>query len=682
MFKHVLRHVACSAYSAYIVRGDIWDATVVAVQQGSEGPWLTIPFGQHPVERLLGVDDRYLVAFGRLGMNEGYCMAVLDTVEQRRVSPVVSDREIILSSQLVVSQKKDRLWLANGIKSRSWSLPQLTEFEPLKTPFLHAQEACLRDDGAIVVKGYDKNTKYSDERPAPALLFVISPDGVSAEPHGVSRHEPWKQYPATYHSPYALSATGRYLLRAHDGAILLSDADGQPLVDLPAVEAVKDADVIPLLQRIHISGVQDIWSAAPFAFERRIIVMRAPLFDCLTAKPSAEGIDADARRKVETDRWLKLRDGGGDPAASSAAAAEAKRLGDEHHHFVMSRWLLRRALRFAELAPFHAWSPGDPEFFEKGTESDRGNLHQNLLTPLNAVRGALSHWEDSDAGFVLHFPNGRQRRVGVDGSLGPIEPVRRQERTDFAPPELEKAARKFIEQASVAVFKLESLDDRSCIKAIDDLTDRLRKDRKGVIWGREMKLRFVQPAGVLSEEQFFEHVAAKCPNAAASLRALMASFDELDLKDEVWSTELVSASGFPALALARLDPDAYRLLGGYFERRDPGHEPFGLEAVFPALAPFRTADGLRFALERLRDEEMYGHGDHGRIARRLIHDAQAFCSPPDAVDAVRAFLDQQVGDDAADVRRKVTKAILHASDRANDWEAQFVKLAQKQLAPT
>jgi hypothetical protein len=681
--KHVRRHITLGRLSVYIVQGDVTDAAALAVLVQEREPWFTIPFGQHPTERLIAIDERYFVALGRLAMNDGMCMAVFDALERRRVSEIVSDKGIIWCSHLMVSACKKRLWLVQAHQSRSWSLPALVEHESLQTPFLHVEATALRSDGAIVAKGRDTNTKHDkDDRPAPPLTFVIAADGSGAEGYGASRLEPWKQYPDNFHSRFALSEGGRYLVGAHDGSLFLSDRQGNALTNLPTIDAINDSEVVPLLNEIHVSGVQEIWQAAPMKFERRVVVRTLSLFDCLSTKPHPEGFAADERWSSKQHEWLRLRDAGADTAVVKAAEVETGRLRDLYHHFAMARWWLRRALRFFELAPHRAWSLDDPPFFERGKAEDRINLHQYLLIPLKAVRGDVTDWEEADRSFTLKFPDGNQCQVTVEGDVGPLKlatPQRPVYRTVLAPEAVRTLGYAFIQRASIAAFKLNQFDEPSCLAAIGELAERLRRDPQSVVWGREMVIQFTDTRQTMSEDQFFDFVAANCRNAVGPLRKLLLAFDDANLPEEVWSTETVSASGFPALALARLDPEAYRYLRGYYSRRDPSHEPFGLEQIFPALSSFRTREARCFALDLLYEENMNGHGDNGLMARRILSDARSVCSPSDFVEelnTVRARLRSNI--DAShdgDVDAALVAPLRLAAAASNSWDTLFVSLS-------
>ncbi len=660
--KHVKEQIFCGALRADIVRGDIYNATAIVVRIGDGEPWFVVPFGHHPAQRLIAIDERYFIALGD-APNWRHCIAVFDAVERRQTSPVLTDREIIKHSHLVPSQDGRVLWLVNGLSSRRWSLPDLTELAPLATPFMHVSEAVVRDDGAILAKGREAYSTYG-ERPKPALFMLIAPDGQGVTPHGAARWQ-LKNGNADPHSDYALSADGRKLMRPHEGSILLTDADGAPVTDFAGLRDVADTDLIATLQRLHLHGAQEIWSAAPMKFEHRVVVRSLPLIDCMSPKPDADGCAPDIQKRIDVASEAARDKKPGDPLF-----VEYRRLSDMRHQFIMARWLLKYLVRYAEASPFDRWSPGEPEAFQRGDEKDVFGFGQYVRAALDRVRGLADVWTPD--GAVLRFPDGVQRSLSFDGALGPIEeaspPPSRYARVAL-PEEIGARARRFIQDASIAKILLASLDEDACIAAIEDLAGRIEINPLSVIWGSEMKLVFDHAGGELDEEKFFALVAQHSSRVVPSLRRLMAAFDAAKLSEEVWSSEIVSASGFPALALAKLDAEAFRYLDGYFLRRDPGHEPWGLETVFPALAPFCDAEGLRFGLDRLFDEQFAGHGHGGDIAARVVREGQAFCAPTAFVAVVEKLAQgmRELGHEEANITNCLLKPLRAAVGKGDAW---------------
>jgi hypothetical protein len=234
----------------------------------------------------------------------------------------------------------------------------------------------------------------------------------------------------------------------------------------------------------------------------------------------------------------------------------------------------------------------------------------------------------------------------------------------------------------------------------------VRSSVHSVVWGRQLKLRFVLPEGELSEKEFFDFVGGNCEGAAPSLRRLLAAYDAATRTTDIWSDEGVAALGYAALALARLDPEAYIVLDGYFRRRDLSREVFGTEHVLPAIAAmtgsFGNIGALRFALQRLPEETLaVGMGD--RLAIRIIKGARACCSPGRFVAeveraarsimwkadievwslagsrAMREVRDRMAAQEEY-VRQGLVVPLLRAADPTEDWDFAFlVKARHKRI---
>jgi hypothetical protein len=161
-----------------------------------------------------------------------------------------------------------------------------------------------------------------------------------------------------------------------------------------------------------------------------------------------------------------------------------------------------------------------------------------------------------------------------------------------------------------------------------------------------------------------------------ALRDLLAAYDK-HLKSEVWSDEFTSASGYPALALAKLDPNAWDALDGYFSRRDASHEPHGLSFIWPALAPFKTPAAFRCGLRWLIDEELNGQGDDGTMAHRLVSDARDALLPEEFFREVQnAVANVRSSNESAQVLDVVLRPLVAAIDDNNDWDRRLRRLLE------
>jgi hypothetical protein len=551
-------------------------------------------------------------------------------------------------------------------------------------PFFHVEASALREDGAIIAKAQDSHNWYGDEIPeAPPLILEIAPDGASFRRYGRTRQKKASGY-GTSHAQASLSPTGRYLVRPHDGTILLTEPGGEAVADLQALGETPDHELIQALQHVRLHGVYEVWDAAPLAFRTRFIVRSMPLMDCLgDAPPTEEGVTAEMSVETARRRFERLREIGAKAEDIKSALVELDRVMKVRHAFIMARWLIKAAAHYARAAPFGAWSPDDPAFIDlEKPEAGRASLATYI--PLGRVRGELHTWLDDDA-FLVRFADGKQMRVTVDGGLGDLQdtPPRTYDEPGTIPKALLKQAKAVIRDASVAAFQLVRLDEAACIAAIRELAGRLRADAENVFWGNEMKLRFLHPEGEMDEEAFFAFVGEHCGGAAPALRDLMAAFDGVAWVQDVWSTELVSAGGFPAAALARVDPQSHVALEGYFRRRDPGHEPHGYEVVFPALGPARSMEALRVGLVLWLGEQTEGVSGHGKaVARRLLAEARDMCVPEAFLaEAGRVvagrFADENEEQPRDEERADAIADLLRGADRKNAWDKKLIALARQ-----
>lgn len=694
VWKHVQRHISCGGLTAHIVRGDVYDAAVIATQVDGAEPWLCIPFGKRPAEGLIAIDGRHLIAAGSAGNSHGVFVTVLDAVERKVVSKITLASPVHMGSHFVVAGRGSRLVHVQARAARIWSLPDLTELAPLELPYFEIAECAVRSDGAIIVRARDVHFLYTDDpNPvAPAQIVEIAPDLKGVQGYGGVRLRRWTGV-ATSHAEFALSPCGRYLVRAHDGSIRLTDADGRTVTDLARYADLAEADIVPALAGLHLHGLQEVWDAAPMAFRGRFVVRSEPLLECMSRPAPTEDLNA-VRMALEfsSKRLTKLRAEGRSEQDIAEDRAAHGRLGDVLSSFTAAKRSLQTITQFAGVAPHDGWKIGDDAFFDRVDQSQLVWLHPNMMEPLKVVRGEVQGWLGDGSGFVVRFGDGKQRSVSFEGKLGAIEdgPPEYHQPPDPTPKALRALARVFIRDASVASFRLERLDEASCIAAIAELTRRVRADVNGVIWGHEMKLRFLYPDvesgkdAELDEDAFFAFVGDHCPRAVESLRDLLAAFDQAELEDYVWSTELAQVGGFPAGALAKLDPDCWRDVVGYFDRRDVSHEPYGNEVVFPALAPFRTLDALGFGLAVWIDEYCHGAGGHDDdVACRLFADARPVCKPEEFflqfrnVMLARFPFDDDDPKEAKQQRKDAVAALLRPADRNHPWDRKLVEVGKR-----
>lgn len=259
------------------------------------------------------------------------------------------------------------------------------------------------------------------------------------------------------------------------------------------------------------------------------------------------------------------------------------------------------------------------------------------IASLPKLHGRVVAWDYGDEGFTVEFDD-MQRRVGVDGVVGSLEPKERAA-APVIPDLLRSRAREFLSGESIPTFELAALDEPNCIRVIDEISARIVHNVTSVVWGNRLILRFRTPDREVSEKEFFAHVGDSCAGAAEALRRLLATYDHAGQTDNVWADDEASALGHAALALAKIAPDAHQALEGYFLRRDAGHEPFGTTTLLPMLgdttANFRNTDALRFALKRLPEEELAGQGNGHLLAPRILQGSRNVRSAAEFLAEVR-----------------------------------------------
>lgn len=694
-----MRHVRCGALNAYIVCGDNPDATAIAARIGRGEPWCFLAFGQIPVDRLVSVDQTRFMALTAVGGGHPKWMAVFDAAERRQISPTVEVGELAGDSKVIVARLGDRVVHLKGSSGRCWSLPDLNALWSCDLPVSAIDDAVERDDGWIVAKGSSASGAANPQAP---VVLAISPDGTQIEVHESVLEQGAGPDPDGRRSGFKLSANGRWLERAHDGSVLVTDEGGTPIQNLSALAELGDDQLIDAMKAVWIHGVREIWSAAPIEFHARVVVRSMSLFDALAEKPLLEAVHAQQRLEAAQQRLLDLEREGAVDDELDLVRAEIAYLSKLRNDFSRARSAFKWLVRFAKLAPYDAWQPGDPAFFDRLPQSETRWVKQQFLQPLDIARGAVEAWDAGDQTFHVRFADGCRRSVGLDGALGQLEPAG-EAPANGVPTDVKAPAARFLRTVSVATIRLGRLDEYNCVRAIEEIINRIRTGVHKVVWGKRVTLRFALPDGELTEKQFFDFVGANCENAAISLRQLLAAYDEAAKSNDVWSDDGVGAFGYAALALARLDADAYRALDGYFSRRNPREEFFGTDQILPAIAErtnyFGSKPALRFALLRLFEEEIEA-GVGRLLAPLIISGARACCTPGGflreveriaratmwrsdiemwaaggkaSAKDIRARMDAA----AAAVHQGLVAPLVRAADPLEEWDFAFIAKARR-----
>jgi hypothetical protein len=620
------------ALRAFLQRGENFAATAVVAQVGDAEPWCFLPFGQVPAGSLIAIDERLLLVVVQSGDQSNYQMAVFDVVTRKRLG-IVRDRRL-MGSRLHVNRGGTRVTQLYGGKSfLAWRIPDLALLPTEPMPHTNAEGFAERSDGHLVVKGSDVSEFSSGEESRP-LIVIVGPEGDILETHGEPARFPGKRNPADKTPPLKLSAHGRWLARPHGDTILATDPDGEPL-DFAALKDLQDARLVDALKTIRIHGVQELWRAGPVELVRRIPVRSMLLADLLKDPPEA----ADAGLAEEADaRWqayLELRRAGLEE--SEAQAIERCELAARNQRFQIARAMVALLVRLNDCEPYETWRPGARGFMSSNPPDDLAMPHAVWPATLSKLHGRGIALGDEDETITVDFDD-LQSEVGVDGVVGSLTP-KKPPSTPVIPELLRSRALEFLRRESIPTFEVAALDEPHCIRAIDEISARIARDAFSVVWGNRLILRFQTPDRDLSEKTFFAHVGDTCPGAAEALRRLLATYGRAGQIDDVWADDEASALGYAALALAKIAPDAYRALEGYFRRRDPSHEPFGTTMLLPMLGDatgnFRDTDALRFALRRLPEEELVGQGNGHLLAPRILRGARDIRSVDEFIAEVR-----------------------------------------------
>lgn len=600
---------------AFLQHGENFDAVAVVAQIGEAQPWCFLPFGQVPARRLIAVDERLLLVIADSGDQNTYQMGVFDVVARKRLG-IVNDRRL-MGSRIQVNRVGTRVTqLYAGNNFMAWRIPDLAPLPTGTMPHTNAEGFAERSDGYLVVKGSDVS-EFSSGAESHPLIVIVDPKGEVVECHGEPVRFPGKRSPDDKTPPLKLSTHGRWLVRPHLDTILATSRDGGQL-DLAEFKGLQDARLIDALKTIRIHGVHELWRAGPVDLIARIPVRSMMLIDLLSDPPEADDAGLSEAAEAGWQAFLELRRLRLEEP--EAQAIERGELAARNRRFLIARDLLAFLIRLNEAEPYETWRPGARGLMSSTPPEDLALGQALWIATLPKLHGRVVAWDDEDAGFTVEFDD-MQRRVGVNGVVGSLEPKERAA-PPIIPDLLRSRAREFLSGESIPTFELAALDEPNCIRAIDEISARIVHDVTSVVWGNQLILRFRTPDREVPEKDFFAHVGDTCPGAATALRRLLVTYDHAGQPNNVWADDEASALGYAALALAKIAPDAHRTLEAYFQRRDAGHEPFSTTTLLPILgettANFRDADALRFALRRLPEEELAGQGNGHLLAPRIL----------------------------------------------------------------
>ena len=130
---------------------------------------------------------------------------------------------------------------------------------------------------------------------------------------------------------FQLSSGGRWLHRAHEGALLVTDSHGSPIRDLSRLAEVDDAQLVETVKTVWIHGARELWAASPPQLHARVVVRSIPLFEALPAWEEPEE-DAPDEPEPVADEVPELERLAEDPAEDEPGVTRgpAEPVGPEH----------------------------------------------------------------------------------------------------------------------------------------------------------------------------------------------------------------------------------------------------------------------------------------------------------------------------------------------------------------
>lgn len=195
-----------------------------------------------------------------------------------------------------------------------------------------------------------------------------------------------------------------------------------------------------------------------------------------------------------------------------------------------------------------------------------------------------------------------------------------------------------------------SWDAAGCVAALEATASRIAggiRDLAGAdpdYPGDHIRLTFAGGDRVMDELEFFDWAVSCGEPAILPLRKIWAAFDKQATAggwivfDPRYDEE-TGALAHAALALARLDPEAYRSLALWFFLRDIEHEPFGGRRVLPAIAEtsgWATKEAIAFGLFAIALQEVAGpYRETWPLVPNLVGSARRLYTPDEFFSAAR-----------------------------------------------
>ncbi len=537
--------------------------TMVEVDTGEGEPWAFLAFDDQRAE-MHAIDDVLVLAKGDAG---GY--AVFDCVARRRLVHVGTRSSH--SDIWAFCRKRNTLFVPDGdgsLDENGWLSVNGVREAPLdggESRFHLISENYrvfwigVRDDGRVVCNCADEIAILNPET---GEVSTSRPEGFEFSiGHILLTRLKW------------FSPNARWALRVHVGSVIRQKPIRFPwwrrlLGPSPALEH-------PDLQADgarRYGMALDLFSLDPVAHDRRLIVdyrvIAAPGSQGKRPHPVMAGIDA---------------------------------LADQLDH---RDWNGRDQLLLSD------WPTGMDALARQERNALDDAVAQQLLKPMRHVR-----WDEDSRGFTVVI-NNQERHVTLDGEVGPTVPSDWTDEHQL--PALPsnrafKALRREIRTRTVQLVDLPDFSPAGLRLAVQAMADRIEAGLDAIVFRGVLQFRFKAGGKTIGEIGLFrairrlsdEDVSPLLPD----LRRLIAVFGE-QAKGHVDHTGCgLNSGGEPetlrvaladaALALAERDPASFEVLRGWFEQVDQEHDPFAVEAVFPAIARktgFLAPGAVRFGL--------------------------------------------------------------------------------------
>lgn len=645
-------------------------AEAIHAQIGELEPWVFRPFEIEEPTSIFALDERRLLVVG-----DRRSLATFDIARRAKLVEAALPRHV-LTAKFLVSNDGAHLLSYN----EPWQLICTSTLQIVREyrDAPSAQEAVELADGSFILLCQSPSRSVTQ-------VVIAQPDGalrtISTGAVDATRVE----RPSHEH----LSPCGRWILRFHAGSVSMR---GAVPVNRPSFagrflrllkrESGAPAYTVQQILEARIDLYVELWSIEPFAFVRRIRVGEFAIDQLTQQKSTAEGPFA-ARRRAQIDQEILLAQE--DKSLLKELSDKWNAFNDADRAYLWGGEVLFAYSRAAEALAFDNWRPeGRPVSAYLPPEMQERRWLDYMPRLISRIK-----WSSDGNSFWAVHQGGMAHHLDLEGHQITVEPWRDRNWVR-APEALAQQARSYLEDLFETTIPLAGLDEASCSRAVDELTDLLAKDFADLVHkGRGMdvlRLRFELPDRIMLEPDFFAHLVEHCPSAATSLRSMWQTFNNL-AKTEKWSTlhtyydEQTGLLGHAALALARIDPRAYEVLEIWFALRDIGHEPFGGLFVLPAIAEtcgWSTPEAVAFGLRTIVGEEREGtSGITAEVARGLMQAARNLFTPKGFVNEINAAAQaysHRNGDDALlDIQADLVRAVCPPQGSTNVWDRRLRK---------